>query len=120
MSPEAQAALHRIDAGQAAPADVQVVLDALRSDEEYYAYRRRTAITLWHVLQRAPAADRPVVYAALTAVLPAPAGVTREGMLALDRQMVERWRADLYPTWSAEGRTWLTRLGRRLWELAIE
>jgi hypothetical protein len=41
-------------------------------------------------------------------------------MLALDRQMVERWRADLYPTWSAEGRTWLTRLARRLWELAIQ
>jgi hypothetical protein len=43
-----------------------------------------------------------------------------EGMLALDRQMLERWRKDLHPSWADEAPGGWERLGRRLLEWAIK
>jgi FecR protein len=69
--------------------------------------RARDALTLWHLLSRTTGADRAQVYDHLAALVPPPNGVTREGTLALNRQMLDRY-------WDALG------LGRisvwRMWE----
>jgi hypothetical protein len=72
------------------------------------------------VVQRVSPEDRERVYGRLAALYPEPEGVTMEGMLALDRQMLERWRKDLHPSWADEAPGGLERLGRRLLEWAIK
>ena len=116
----ARDALHRIDAGAAEAGDLDLLLEALHRPDDHASYRRRSAITLWHVVQRVTPEDRGRVYDRLTALYPAPDGVTREGMLALDRPMVERWRKALHPTWADDAPNGLARLGRWLWELVIQ
>jgi hypothetical protein len=49
------------------------------------------AFTLWHLLTRCQPAQEPRVYDALAALVPPPAGVTRESILRGDRQMLDRW-----------------------------
>lgn len=56
--------------------------------------RVRDALSLWHLLSRTDGAGRAGVYDHLSALVPPPSGVTREGVLALDSQML-----DLY--WNA-------------------
>jgi hypothetical protein len=53
--------------------------------------RRRDAFTLWHLLARVNADERPLVYNRLASLVTPPANVTREGTLALDRQMMDAW-----------------------------
>lgn len=115
----ARDALHRIDAGTAADGDLDLLLDAMHRPDDHPTYRRRSAITLWHLVQHVDPHDRARVYDRLTALFPAPERVTMEGTLALDRQMLERWRKALHPSWADEAPTGLARLGRRLWQLVI-
>ncbi|HEY1423173.1 MAG TPA: FecR domain-containing protein [Candidatus Acidoferrum sp.] len=53
--------------------------------------RPRDAFTLWHVLVRVNDDERPEVYDRLSSLVKPPAGVTREGTLALDPQMLDAW-----------------------------
>ncbi len=53
--------------------------------------RKEDALTLWHLLSRVGDADRPGVYDRLASLAPPPVGVTREGILRLDRQMLDSW-----------------------------
>lgn len=117
--PAARDALHRLDDGTATQADLQVVFDALTVPLGAVTLRKTSGITLWHLLQRVGPAPRARVYSRLAQLSPPPDGVTREGILALDRPMLERWRRDLNPMWSEEAQGWWTRLGRRLWEFVI-
>jgi hypothetical protein len=57
--------------------------------------RRRDALTLWHLLARVPEAERGVVCDRLAGLVPAPAGVTRAGILHLDQAMLDRWWNEL-------------------------
>ena len=52
---------------------------------------KNDALTLWHLLSRVSDEDRPRVCDRLAALAPPPAGVTREGILRLDRQMLDAW-----------------------------
>ncbi|HUN61625.1 MAG TPA: FecR domain-containing protein [Candidatus Sulfotelmatobacter sp.] len=56
--------------------------------------RSRDGLTLWHLLSRTTGPARAQVYARFAALVPPPAGVTREGILQLDPHML-----DLY--WNA-------------------
>lgn len=56
-------------------------------------------ITLWHLLSRVSVSDRPAVYDALAKFVPAPDGVTRERILALDKTMLEKWRHSVETVW---------------------
>jgi hypothetical protein len=56
--------------------------------------RPRDGLTLWHLLARATGPERAQVYDRFAALVPPPPGVTRDGILALDPQML-----DLY--WNA-------------------
>ncbi|HEX7877821.1 MAG TPA: hypothetical protein VF720_00325, partial [Candidatus Eisenbacteria bacterium] len=67
--------------------------------------RRRDSLTLWHLVSRVDrettdgAIDRDRIVTALAELAPMPAGVEREGILALDEGMLTRWREDLARHW---------------------
>lgn len=115
----ARRALARIDAGRGSLADFDSVFAALHRPADFITLRQQSAVTLWHLLQRVEPGGRERVYTRLAGLIPPPAGVTREGILALDRPMLERWRRDLSPMWSDEAQWWGTRLVRRLWERTL-
>lgn len=53
--------------------------------------RQRDALTVWHLLSRVDETDRGRVYDRLATFVPPPPGVTREGVLHLDRKMLDSW-----------------------------
>ncbi len=61
--------------------------------------RPRDTLTLWHLLARVNGEDRLSVFDTLAAFAPPPTGVTREGVLQLNQQMLETWRYALESTW---------------------
>lgn len=77
-------------------------LDTLDRDRPANIRRQSSGITLWHLLQRVDGGQRAPIVAALRTRADFPAGVTREGILALDRQMLDRWRRTLHPMWGED------------------
>lgn len=70
--------------------------------------RPRDALSLWHLLARTTGDDRARVHDRLAALVPPPAGVTREGILRGDRAMLDAWwnelglgSADFWRDWTA-------------------
>ena len=68
--------------------------------------RREDGLTLWHLLDRVDPTLAPRVVDRLTALVPMPSGVTRDGVLAGDREMRDAWwealglgTADWWRTW---------------------
>lgn len=117
LPPDAIAALARLSV-RSTSADVQLVLAALDAHDAPLAPITRqqlSGITLWHLLQRVEGSDRVRVVAALESRAPRPEKVTTEGILALDRQMLDRWRRSLNPMWGEEAAPPWATLGRRLW-----
>jgi hypothetical protein len=53
--------------------------------------RRRDALTLWHLLQRGPAAERERVFDRLAALAPPPPAATRSAVLAGERRALDQW-----------------------------
>ena len=66
--------------------------------------RPRDTLTLWHLLARVDGNDRARVYDKVAALAPPPAGVTREGVLALDQKMLDAWRNELELKWMGVGK----------------
>lgn len=61
--------------------------------------RDADVVTLWHLLARTSDADRMRVYETLARLRPAPAGVTRDGILAGDLAMRREWARSLGLMW---------------------
>ena len=57
--------------------------------------RKADALTLWHLLSGASLADRGKVFDTLNASVPAPSGVTREGIERGDQVMLDAWWNEL-------------------------
>lgn len=57
--------------------------------------RQRDAMTLWYLLARVEPADRLAVYGRLSALVSPPKGTTKEGLLSLDRAMLDSWREEI-------------------------
>jgi len=57
--------------------------------------RPRDAMTLLHLLERAPREERGPLFDALARIAPPPAGVTRQGVVAHDLHMLDDWRHSL-------------------------
>lgn len=53
--------------------------------------RRQDALTLWHLLARVDDSHRMLVYNRLCVLAPPPANVSKEGILRLDPDMLDRW-----------------------------
>jgi hypothetical protein len=100
-----QDTLSRFDFESITPAQRTALLGTILVDA-----RKNDALTLWHLLSRVSDADRPGVYDRLAALAPPPSGVTREGILRLDRGMLDAW-------WSSFGfgEIWLWRTYERDW-----
>lgn len=64
--------------------------------------RPRDTLTLWHLLSRVDGADRVRVLEKIEAFVPLPPGVTREGILRLDSEMLSHWRTALEQTWQGD------------------
>jgi len=79
-------ALAKFDFGSTTPQERNALLGTLLVDA-----RKEDALTIWHLLSRVSEADRPSVYDRLAVLAPPPAGVTREGILRLDRTMLDAW-----------------------------
>jgi hypothetical protein len=79
-------------------------------DRALAASRPRDAFTLWHLLQRVEGSQRDRVYDRLVQLVPPPGGVTRDGVRAGDRRMLELWwdRLGLGDTewWHLMSRPW--------------
>jgi len=81
-SPAFRQALQDFDFAHGGDAALAIVLaEATKED----------AFTLWHLLTRCDRAQAPRVYDALAALVPPPAGVTREGVVRGDRPMLDQW-----------------------------
>ena len=61
-------------------------------DTVLHEARLRDTMTLWYLLSRVNENDRERVYARMAQLVPPPDGVTREGVLRLDQEMLKRWR----------------------------
>jgi len=77
--------------------------------------RARDTLTLWHLLARVSVEDRGRVYDRLAAFAAPPEGVTREGILQLDQEMLVAWREKLEPVWLPEKLPTLRKVWRWLW-----
>jgi hypothetical protein len=119
LSNEARAALHRIDRGRGMMDDLRLVLDELQTSAPAITLRKERAITVWHLVQRVSGDMRTLAYEGLEALSPAPEGVVREGILALERPILERWRRDLNPLWSEESQPFFVRLARQFWDWTV-
>lgn len=78
--------------------------------------RKRDTLTLWHLLSRVGGDERVRVYEHLAALTPPPAGVTREGVLQLDRVMLDAWKDQLENSWLSESVPAARRVWRKLWK----
>ena len=63
--------------------------------------RTRDTLTLWHLLARVNGEDRVRVYDKMAAFVPPSPGVTREGILRLDQQMLDTWKNELESSWTS-------------------
>ena len=105
-SPEFLQALESLDSHEGGEDSLSVALAAAR---------KRDGLSLWHLLSRTEGPARERVYERLAALVPPPASVTRQGALALEERMLDRWR------WELEGMPWLPRKAslpsflRKLW-----
>jgi hypothetical protein len=110
-SPSFRAALEEIDFKHD-PAARSSALDLMLSEA-----RVRDTLTLWHLLARVEGANRVRVYEKIAAMVPPPAGVTREGILRLDHEMLDRWKAELELNWSRTSNVVPNAVAESYWRL---
>jgi hypothetical protein len=95
--------------------DQDEILESLLAES-----RVRDTLTLWHLLARVEGDERGRVYDRLVALNPPPAGVTRDGALALDQKMLDLWKDKLETSWGdysfpamkASKKVWTPGLGK--------
>ena len=96
-SVEFQKALKQVDFDKD-PAKRSLALESMLSHS-----RARDTLTLWHLLPRVNHAERVRVYEKMLSFAAPPAGVTREGVLKLDQNMLQQWRVSLEGSWGSGG-----------------
>jgi hypothetical protein len=65
--------------------------DARWLDVVLHESRKRDVVTLWHLLPKTRGAERLRVSERMSELVPPPVGVTRAGILAADRRMLDLW-----------------------------
>ncbi|HVF26741.1 MAG TPA: FecR domain-containing protein [Pyrinomonadaceae bacterium] len=78
--------------------------------------RSRDTLTLWHLLSRVDDENRSRVYRRLAALAPPSDGITREGVMKLDKEMLSRWKAQLEIKWAEESIPAARKVWRGVWE----
>jgi hypothetical protein len=87
---EFQRAIQRFDFENGGSASVQTII------KESGLY---DSLTLWHLLARVPKNEREKVFDALARYVKPPPGVTREGILRLDKKMLDNWWKEIENVW---------------------
>jgi hypothetical protein len=105
-SPEFQNDLKKFDFENGGKQILESLLEAARA---------RDTLTLFHLLTRVDEKERSEVYDKLASYTPPPDGVTREGMLQLDQQMLLGYREKLEDTWLQESAPAFRKVWRWLW-----
>jgi hypothetical protein len=98
-------ALSKFDFAAGTPAKRSAELNQILAES-----RQRDALTVWHLLARVGEPERGSVYDRLATLVPPPSGVSRDGILRLDQEMLDLWwnrlglgDASLWRTWE---RSW--------------
>jgi hypothetical protein len=81
-----RSALSRLDSASELTSDRKPALETVLHEA-----RARDAFTLWHLFSRVTIVERSAVYDRLAKLVPPPSGVTRGGILRLDRAMLDSW-----------------------------
>jgi len=79
--------------------------------------RPRDTLTLWHLLPRVNGDERVRVYEKMAALSPPPQGVTQDGVLRLDQQMLDTWKQALEPAWIGVGKGMLKPIAESYWKV---
>lgn len=90
VSPAFQKALWQLDFENGGRTPLQTIISESRPYD---------SLTLWHLLSRLPKTEREKVFEKLVSFIALPAGVTREGVLNLDKKMLEAWRKEMSNIW---------------------
>ena len=77
--------------------------------------RVRDTLTLWNLLPRVSSAERPLVYDRLAKLAPPPPGVTREGVLKLNQQMLDAWKEQLEFRWADKSSSGPLKAWAKVW-----
>jgi ferric-dicitrate binding protein FerR (iron transport regulator) len=85
-----RAALSKLDFQNGGAAALSIVLAESREFD---------TLTLWHLLSRVQGAERGRVYDRMAELIAPPKGVTREGVMRLDRGMLDLWKKGLEWAW---------------------
>ena len=56
---------------------------------------KKESLSLWHIIQLISTENRSIAFDRLNKLIPAPAGVTKEGILALNKNMLLDWRQEI-------------------------
>jgi hypothetical protein len=89
-TPALEAALLRFDFDRGGSASLAKVITEARAED---------TLTLWHLLPRVQKAERERLFEVLNSYVATPDGVTREGILKLDKKMLEAWRLEMEIFW---------------------
>lgn len=87
---EFQKAVYRFDFENGGAKSLQTILSKADPPD---------SLTLWHLLARTPESERAKVFNKLVSFAKLPAGATKEGILRLDKQMLEAWRVEIEELW---------------------
>jgi hypothetical protein len=85
-----QNALVRFDFQNGGSASVQEII----KESNFY-----DTLSLWHLLSRTQKNDREKVFDALAKYVQPPVGTTREGILRLDKKMLDQWWTEIENLW---------------------
>jgi len=96
-----QSALVLLDVNGGSGADRLAALDVVLNEA-----RERDTVTLWHLLSRVDRTERDRVFDRLAAFVPPPPGVTRDGIRAGRRDMLDQWFDKLGLGTASWWRTW--------------
>ena len=100
VSPAFREALQTLDFPSGAPDNGAALSRVLMEAEE------RDEVTLWHLLTRVDVSDRDRVFDRLAQFVPPPPGVTRDGIRAGRREMLDAWWDALGLGTASWWRTW--------------
>lgn len=92
--------------GGASESSPSTLARAMALDVALESARERDAMSLWHLLSRVPTADRDRVFDTLAKFVPPPADVTRDGIRAGRRDMLDVWWNKLGLDTASWWRTW--------------
>ena len=56
---------------------------------------KKESLSLWHIIQLVSTENRSIAFDRLNELVPVPAGVTKEGILALNKNMLLDWRQEI-------------------------